>query len=70
MSRSRTVEGKYDLDGDFRRICECGHTLGVHAAANDTHQRPCFNEDKGAGGDGNVCECKNFRLICEQGGRG
>jgi hypothetical protein len=39
----------------FERLCTCGHTLGVHAAANP---RSCFAGDFDPTVD---CDCERFR---------
>lgn len=58
----READGRYGFDGNWERLCVCGHSLGVHAAQNDTGKRPCFNEDSGiVGGTGEPCDCKHFR---------
>ncbi len=61
--RPRDSKGKYDFS-NFDLLCTCGHTLGIHAAPNDTPNRPCFNEDQWAeGATGEYCPCKNFKLV-------
>ena len=55
----RRANGQFDYQ-DFTRMCRCGHRLGVHAGENETHTRPCFNEDAAGGGTGEPCTCKNF----------
>jgi hypothetical protein len=57
MRNERT--GRYDYD-NMQLLCACGHRLGIHAGMNETGNRPCFNEDTGAGGTGEECDCKNF----------
>jgi hypothetical protein len=58
----READGRYGFDGNWDRLCVCGHSLGVHAAQNDTGKRPCFNEDSGiVGGTGEPCDCEHFR---------
>lgn len=58
----READGRYGFDGNWERLCVCGHTLGIHAAQNDTGKRPCFNEDSGiVGATGEPCDCKHFR---------
>jgi len=50
--------GRYGFEGDYERLCVCGHKLGAHAA-----QAPhdCFNSDTGLkGATGETCECKRF----------
>jgi hypothetical protein len=56
MSQSRDKSsGQYSYDGNWDRLCICGHTLGESHAAEPPH--PC-----GANGTGvNDCECKKFR---------
>jgi len=48
--------GQYVCTNDFDRLCRCGHTLGVHAAATVAGRRDCFNGDTGE-----PCECTKFR---------
>lgn len=51
--------GQYSYEGQWDRVCTCGHTLGVHAG-DPPH--PCFNDDpylKGATGE--PCDCQRFR---------
>lgn len=62
------TSGRYDY-GDVELVCTCGHKLGVHAAENETHTRPCFNEDTGLNdpkwptivATGESCDCLNFK---------
>jgi hypothetical protein len=54
-----SVTGQYAFDGDFARMCTCGHTLGVHAAGG-------FDCLAGTGvlddpSPGTTCECRKFR---------
>lgn len=60
MNRARSKDGKYDYD-NFELVCECGHTLGVHCAANESRLRPCFNGDTGED-----CDCENFKKKRDQ----
>lgn len=57
MAKRDRKSGRYSYDGDFSRVCRCGHTLGIHAAEAP---HPCFNEDDGIG-DGAPCACERFR---------
>lgn len=50
--RNRNNNGKYDFE-ELDLVCNCGHSLGEHAAKNDTNTRPCFYEESN-------CDCKNF----------
>lgn len=34
MARKRETDGKYAHEGDWDRLCVCGHTLGVHGAGS------------------------------------
>lgn len=47
--------GQYAYDGDFDRMCVCGHTLGVHVDGGFD----CINGD--VGDDRVRCECMKFR---------
>lgn len=55
-------DGRYTFSGDMSRLCKCGHTLGVHAAAAP---HDCFH---GTGAEtprdpGNLCNCQKFRIV-------
>jgi len=59
MSNRNRHTGQYSFEGNYERLCVCGHTLGTHAA-EPPHD--CFNEDTGIeSATGEVCECKRFR---------
>lgn len=32
----RDQQGRYDHEGDWDRLCVCGHTLGVHCGGSPT----------------------------------
>ena len=54
--------GRFDFS-NLSLPCECGHTLGQHAAKNDTRLRPCFADDMK---DGQVVvdfAGKGFRMV-------
>lgn len=53
---ARARNGRYTFDGNWDRLCVCGHTLGVHAgeAPHD-----CFGPD--GRGSGCATECPRFR---------
>lgn len=55
---ARDSEGKYKHDGNWDRLCKCGHTLGFHAAAKVAGQRPCFHGDEPGA---EPCGCVVFR---------
>jgi hypothetical protein len=56
--------GRYAFDGEFDRLCECGHTLGVHTAERGRDfesgrmMQECINHDVG---DGTLCNCVCFK---------
>lgn len=51
--------GQYSYEGQWDRLCRCGHTLGVHAGEAP---HPCFNGDSGMeGATGEPCDCPRFR---------
>lgn len=55
---NRDKQGKYSFEGNWERVCTCGHTLGIHAAEPP---HPCFNEDTGIeGATGKACDCAKF----------
>lgn len=57
-NKSRDVRtGQYGFEGDFERLCVCGHPLGIHGEAGVV----CMNEDKPGGGTGEPCDCEKFR---------
>ncbi len=59
MSRNQDREkatGRYGFEGDFDRLCVCGHRLGVHLA-KAPHE--CVREEAGKS-DG--CGCVRFRV--------
>ena len=57
MNQPRSADGRYAFDGNWDRLCTCGHTLGIHYA--DPPQA-CMNAQKSAGGTGEPCDCKKF----------
>jgi hypothetical protein len=57
MANQRARDGRFTYDGDYDRLCRCGHRLGVHAGAAP---HDCFNEDPSVG-DGCECKCQKFR---------
>lgn len=50
--------GRYDYEGDFDRLCKCGHSLGVHSQGG-------YYCDTDAIGSGELeavgCKCERFR---------
>lgn len=47
--------GQYTYDGNWERLCVCGHTLGQHTAESP---KACGNY-----GTGLIdCDCRKFRL--------
>jgi hypothetical protein len=51
--------GRFGFEGNFARVCRCGHVLGVHAAEAP---HPCSNEDQFVdGATGVTCGCTRFR---------
>lgn len=50
------TNGQYAYDGDFDRLCTCGHTLGIHIAGGFE----CINIDLG---DGTDCDCRKFKPV-------
>ena len=71
MSQKREHDGRYAFDGNYDRVCVCGHTLGVHGAGSPAD---CllysFNDAEKAtelasGKHTNLeidCGCQKFRL--------
>lgn len=64
MARNATrdhVTGQYAFDGDFGRMCRCGHTLGVHVHGGFD----CLNAQAGIGPEhtGEPCDCERFRPV-------
>lgn len=57
-TRKRETDGKYAHEGNWDRLCVCGHTLGMHAAGSPAD---ClfysFPENHG-----DPCRCPKFRL--------
>ena len=52
--------GQYTFDGDWARLCVCGHTLGVHGgeAPHDCLAGTnCLNDPH----PGVFCDCQKFR---------
>lgn len=51
---SRDKQGKYSYEGNWERLCECGHTLGDHTAEPP---HACGNY-----GSGLIdCDCRKFK---------
>ena len=60
--------GQYGFQGDWNRLCVCGHELGFHGG-EAPHE--CFNEDRLNIGSGDgldakrvpptTCACRRFR---------
>lgn len=50
------ADGRFTFDGNWDRLCVCGHKLGAHLAAG---KHPCDNANHGK--DGSECECPRFR---------
>lgn len=49
--------GRYAFDGNFERMCKCGHALGLHLhGGHDCLETPC--------------DCKKFRPTLSQHKRG
>lgn len=72
-TRKRETDGKYAHEGNWRRLCVCGHTLGVHSAGSpsdcllysfspDDPNR--FSNDQLNPDDD--CGCQRFRLSRKQ----
>lgn len=66
--QKRETDGKYAFDGDFDRLCVCGHTLGVHSAGSPAD---CLLYSFGKMAEGEMdkqankdveCGCQRFRL--------
>lgn len=51
------ANGQYAHDGDWSRLCKCGHELGVHTAARVGGKQPCMSGDFG----GPSCDCQAFK---------
>lgn len=49
------VTGQYDFDGDWDRVCVCGHRLGSHIAGG--HECIVHDCEPGAA----ECACPRFR---------
>ena len=53
--------GQYTYTNGLGRVCECGHTLGVHSATRIEYQgkkiQDCMNGDVGTG---ETCDCQLF----------
>lgn len=55
--------GRYTYDGDWDRLCVCGHTLGTHTAVRARNpetgkmEQPCIVGDLGH----EFCDCSCFR---------
>jgi hypothetical protein len=49
--------GRWDYDGDFSRLCKCGHSLGVHSQGGYYCDTDAIggNEPEARG-----CECERF----------
>lgn len=60
------VTGQYAYSGDWDRVCRCGHTLGIHVDGGFD----CLNQERGAGGSGEPCDCERFRPQAPGGRRG
>lgn len=50
--------GRYDYDGDFDRLCKCGHSLGVHSQGGYYCDTDAIgsSEPEAIG-----CKCERFR---------
>lgn len=64
--QKREYDGKYTFDGDFSRLCVCGHSFGVHSAGS---QASCLlyslSDDDPARqleATPDDCGCEKFRL--------
>lgn len=59
-------DGRYTFDGDWKRMCVCGHTLGVHyfAAPHECclHSFAPYTEERKQEAPLNDCKCQKFRL--------
>ncbi len=58
----RDEAGQYDFS-DMDRMCECGHTLGIHSGdrirVNGKRVQPCFSAD-----ETHVdCDCVAFKAV-------
>lgn len=54
MTARDPMTGQYAYDGDYDRVCRCGHILGVHVDGGFE----CINVDVG---DRTPCACRKFR---------
>ncbi|MGC2234217.1 MAG: hypothetical protein WBA09_22140 [Candidatus Acidiferrum sp.] len=70
--RKRGDDGRFEHEGNWERLCVCGHTLGVHAAASPAQClfytfSPSAPERLGKPGENNPdCGCQRFRLSRKQ----
>ena len=51
------VTGQFAYEGDWSRMCTCGHTLGVHVHGGFD----CLNGESIDGATGEPCDCTRFR---------
>ena len=52
--------GRFAYDGDFDRLCRCGHRLGVHTAGGlDCLAGSGVTDDPSSAGE--LCDCRKFR---------
>lgn len=58
---NRANDGRYAFEGQWERLCTCGHTLGLHAYAAP---HDCLNGTgvPGQTAMGDHCDCQRFRL--------
>ena len=51
------VTGQFAYEGDWGRICVCGHSLGAHIAGGFD----CIAAESGEAPPGTTCDCTKFR---------
>lgn len=68
MTTRDHVTGQYAYDGNFDRMCRCGHTLGVHVDGG----WDCIYQVAGPVSlpDAPPCPCKKFRPATDKRGGG
>jgi hypothetical protein len=60
MSKRNRQTGQYTYDGDWERLCVCGHKLGVHAA-EAPHDCMAGSNCPDDPHPGTFCDCQKFR---------
>lgn len=64
----RELDGKYAFDGNYDRLCVCGHTLGSHSCGSPAdclfYSLSAADERRitDPGADNPNCGCLEFRL--------